>query len=177
MKKRNQTCIAIGYPTVPASHKDYPVFEVMRGLTTGDGGRFWNEIRGKRGLAYVIHTYHLPLGKGGSFLSFTGTSPDTASLTEELLLKEFRKLYEESPGKEELTYGKNYIIGNHLFAERTTAARTLALAGAEATEMDKTYVLNYTEEIQKVTTEQIREAGERYFLPGQHYKAQIQGKI
>lgn len=177
LKKRNQTCIAIGYPTVPASHKDYPVFEVMRGLTTGDGGRFWNEIRGKRGLAYVIHTYHLPLGKGGSFLSFTGTSPDTASLTEELLLKEFRKLYEESPGKEELTYGKNYIIGNHLFAERTTAARTLALAGAEATEMDKTYVLNYTEEIQKVTTEQIREAGERYFLPGQHYKAQIQGKI
>jgi len=39
-------------------------------------------INGKRGLAYVIHTYNHFYGKGGTFMSYAATSPDTAVLTE-----------------------------------------------------------------------------------------------
>jgi zinc protease len=176
VKKRSQTSTAIGYATVPAGHSDYPVFQVIRGLTTGDGGRFWNEIRGKRGLAYVIHTYNQFYGKAGTFLSYTATSPDKAGLTEELLLNEFRQIYEKPPSKEELNQGKNYITGIHLAVERTTLARTIALAEAECYGAGKDYVLNSVDNIKKVTAEKVVEVAEKYFVPGGYYKAQVKGE-
>ena len=175
-KKRSQTSTAIGYATVPSGHDDYPVLQVIRGLTTGDGGRFWNEIRGKRGLAYVIHTYNHFYGKGGTFMSYAATSPDTAALTEELLVKEFKKLYEKPPSKEELTQGKNYITGLYLAGEKTTLARTAALAEAACYGVNKDYVLQYVDNIKKVTAEKVVESAEKYFIPGAYYKAQVKGE-
>ena len=175
-KKRKQTSTLIGYVTVPRNDRDFPVFEVIRGLTTGDGGRFWNEIRGKRGLAYVIHSYHLAYGKSGKFLAYAATSPDKADLTEELLLKEYRKLYEEPPTEEHFEWARNYILGLNLVMGRTTYAKTLLLGEAEAQGSGTECVLRYKENINEVTVERLKEVAEKYFEPGKHYKVQLVGE-
>ncbi len=175
-KKRKQTSTVLGYPVVSHGHEDYSVLEVIRGIAAGDGGRFWDEIRGKRGLAYVIHACHLPYGKAGQFFAYAATSPDKAELAEELLLKEYRKLYEDPPSPEEFEWARNFILGLNLVTGRTTYLRTLALGEGEAQGAGTECVLNYKENINKVTRERFIEVSEKYFRPGKHYKVQVTGE-
>ena len=109
-------------------------------------------------------------------MSYAATSPDTAALTEELLVKEFKKLYEAPPSKEELAQGKNYITGLYLAGEKTTLARTSALAEAACYGVNKDYVLQYVDNIKKVTAEKVVEVAGKYFIPGAYYKAQVKGE-
>ena len=59
-----------------ADHDDANALELLSACSSGLGGRFFDEIRTKRGLAYVVACSALPDRAGGSFLAALATSPE-----------------------------------------------------------------------------------------------------
>ncbi|MHC5080281.1 MAG: M16 family metallopeptidase [Planctomycetota bacterium] len=175
-KPLRQTATAIGFPIVPLGHKDYEAFDVLAWMCRGDGGRFYDEIRAKRGLAYIVHAWNLGRSQGAGFVGFTATAPKAAKEAERILLEEYARFSTEPPGKEELARTKSLALGMHALPLRTGSAFLKALCVAEASGVPMERWLNYEKAVKKVTSKDIARIAKKYFDPKLRVKVQIMGK-
>ncbi len=168
-KEFSQTSTVVGYPAAAASDHDSIILDLIATLCLGDGGRFYDEIRSKRGLAYVVHAINMKRNAGGAFFGFSATAPQKAEETRNIFLNEYRKLYESPPTQEELEMNKEYCLGQRLIRQRRTSLqRALAMAEAEIDGSGFKGELQYEEQIKAVTLETVIETARKYFAPGGH---------
>ncbi len=171
-----QTATAIGFPAVPATHADFEAMDVLAWMSRGDGGRFYDEIRAKRGLAYIVHAWNLAHGKGGGFMGFTATAPESAKEAERILLEEFTRFATEPPGKEELARTQRLTLGMRALRLRTPSATLRDMALGEATGVPLERWLSYEKAVKAVTSDDIARLARKHFKPESRVKVQIKGK-
>ncbi|MCU0723973.1 MAG: insulinase family protein, partial [Planctomycetes bacterium] len=152
-----QTSTAVGFAAVPLTHPDFEAFDVLAWMSRGDGGRFYDEIRAKRGLAYVVHALNIGRSAAGAFLGFTGTSPEAAEEAERILMAEYARFAKEPPPEEELERTKSMALGMHALGLRTESAFVRALGEA-------------------VSRDDIARVAAAHFVPARRVKIQMAGK-
>ena len=112
-KKITNTYLVLGYKTVPRWHKDSYALEVINGiLGRGQSGWMFQEIRGKRGLAYEVGTQHVAERDYGYFAIYLSTGRGHVDLVKRLILEQLRKLKKIS--EKELKEAKDYVEGSYL---------------------------------------------------------------
>ena len=127
--------------------------------------RLWLEVREKRGLAYEIGSYAVPMSDGGLFVVYTGVAPSAFEQTVQVIETELDKLIAEPPSEEEVASARNLLKGNRILALESTQVRA-ELLGSET--LMRGYVSPMEEiiaHIDAVTSEDLHELAQQLFAP------------
>jgi zinc protease len=159
-----QSHLLIGLPAIKRGDPDY--FPLLVGnYSLGGGGfvsRLMKEVREKRGYAYSVYSYFLPLGQTGPFQIGLQTKKsqvnDAMKVTREVLAR----FLVEGPSEAELQAAKQNLVGS--FPLRLDSNRKIlenvAVLGFYGLPLD--YLDRYTDNVEKVTIAEIKAAFARH---------------
>jgi zinc protease len=174
-RQKAQTALAIAFPS-PARHEDARyAASLIAGVASGLGGRFFDELRDRRSLAYTVHAHSSLRRAAGMFVAYIATSPEKEEEARSGLLAEFAKLRDAEVTDGELAQAKSYALGTHAIRQQSGGA-VLAdlidawLVGTGLEELDA-----YEPRILGVTTREMRELAARYFDEGRLVEGMVRG--
>jgi zinc protease len=111
-----QAQVAIGQ--IGGTFRDplYPSLDVMNALMNGLGGRLFDELRSRRGLAYSVYGVWAPkYNYPGLFMAGGETETSQVPALVDGIEAEFRRLDSEQVSPDELTYAKDFVLNSMVF--------------------------------------------------------------
>ncbi len=163
----SQSHILIGAPGMARSDPDFfPLY--VGNYTLGGGGfvsRLMEEVREKKGLAYSVYSYFMPLKQPGAFQIGLQTKKEQAEEALQIARKTLADFIAKGPTEKELRAAKQNIIGG--FPLRIDSNRKILdyLSIIGFYDLPLTYLDDFTRNIDQVTTAQIRVAFARHIDP------------
>lgn len=163
----SQSHILIGAPGMARNDPDYFPLYVGNHILGGGGfvSRLMNEVREKRGLAYSVYSYFMPLKQPGAFQIGLQTKKDQADEALRLVRKTLAEFIASGPTDKELLAAKQNIIGG--FPLRIDSNRKILdyLSVIGFYDLPLTYLDDFTRKVEQVSVAQIREAFARHIDP------------
>ncbi|HZI28215.1 MAG TPA: pitrilysin family protein [Gemmatimonadaceae bacterium] len=121
-RDKAQTALAIGFPGPRRRDPHRYAVGSLTLIASGLGGRFFDELRDKRSLAYTVQAWATERVQAGMFTAYIATEPAREDEARQALLAEFAKLREYPVTPEELTRATHYALGSHAIAQQSGAA-------------------------------------------------------
>ena len=162
---RQQTALVYGFPGVGRGANDRYKLELFSDIVSGLGGRFFDAIREKQGLAYTVRTTNVFNTRGGALFTYTAFSPEHEAEVRAALDVEYEKVRKDGVTAEELAKAKEFAIGAHDSALQTRDAQVLEYARAVYSGAGVQSVSRYSAAIQAVTGEELKKAIQQYLDP------------
>ena len=163
----SQSHILIGTPGVARNDKDYFPLYVGNYILGGGGfvSRLMNEVREKRGLAYSVYSYFMPMQQPGAFQIGLQTKKDQADEALQIVRQTLRTFIDKGVTESELTAAKQNIIGG--FPLRIDSNKKILdyLSVIGFYQLPLTYLDDFTEKVNQVTAAQIHDAFKRRIDP------------
>jgi zinc protease len=163
----SQTHVLIGQPGMRRGDPDYFPLYVGNHILGGSGlvSLLMEEVREKRGLSYSVYSYFLPMRADGPFLMGLQTKNDQADQAREVLLTALRGFIDAGPSEKQLAAAKKNITGGFplRIAGNAKVVEYLAMIGFYGLPLD--YLDRFTDQVEAVTAEQIRDAFARRIHP------------
>lgn len=162
---KQQAVLALAYPTVPVTHPDRLLLDLLDEALSDLGSRLFIRIREEMGLAYFVGTSQFPGRAAGYFLFYLGTDPQKRQEVEAVLLDEIQNLATKGLTETEFNRARAKILAAHQF--QTQNANQLAYTAS----LDELFGLGYDfsqQQIQRLEglpLEEVNAAAARYFLP------------
>jgi zinc protease len=95
---------------------------VLAAVTSGLGGRFFEQLRDRQSLAYTVAAYPIERRMGGSFAAYIATDPAREDEAREGLLAQFAELTREPVRADELARAQAYLVGANAIAQQSGAS-------------------------------------------------------
>ena len=163
-----QAVLSLGGAGISRKDPDFiPAFVVNHILGGGSfTSRLYNEVREKRGLAYGVHSYLLPLDHTALFM--TGTQTASAHVGEALKIieAEIHRMAEEGPTEDELAKAKAYLKGSYALAFDTSSKISAALLRIQIDDLGIDYIDKRNSLIDAVTIADARRVAKRIAAGG-----------
>jgi zinc protease len=163
--RRNQTALVYGFPGSVRSMEDRAALEVLSNVVSGLGGRFFDAIREKQGLAYTVRTTSVSWAKSGAVFTYTAFSPENEQKVRDALAAEFEKLRKEGVTAEELSRAREYTAGERDIALQTRQAQVLEYARTIYSGENIQSVARYGASLRAVSPDRIRAVIQKYLNP------------
>jgi zinc protease len=162
-----QSHILLGYPGMKRGDPDYFALYVGNYVLGGGGfvSRLTEEVREKRGLAYSVYSYFLPLRQDGPFQIGLQTKREQTDQALALVRQTLKKFIQNGPTARELKAAKDNIIGGFPLRIDSNGKILDYLAVIGFYQLPLTYLDNFNKQIDKVTTAQIKDAFRRRIDP------------
>jgi zinc protease len=162
-----QSHLLLGQAGITRDDPDYFPLYVGNHILGGSGliSRLSVQIREQRGLAYSVYSYFVPMQARGPYLLGLQTRNDQAEQARSIALDTVTSFIEEGPGEDELQAAKNNITGGfplRLDSNQDIANQVLNIAFYD---LPLDYLDTYSQRVEAVTLEQIRDAFERRVDP------------
>ena len=162
-----QSHILIGAPGMARNDLDYFPLYVGNYILGGGGfvSRLMNEVREKRGLAYSVYSYFMPLKQPGAFQIGLQTKKEQADEALQVVRGTLAEFIAKGPTEKELLAAKQGIIGG--FPLRIDSNRKILdyLGIIGFYDLPLTYLDDFTRKVEQVTVTQIRSAFARHIDP------------
>ena len=162
-----QAHVLIGQPGYKRDDPDFFALLVGNQILGGGGftSRLTNEVREKRGLTYSVYSGFQPGSHAGAFTLGLQTRPDQATQAVQVAKDTLSKFVAEGPTEAELQAAKDNLMGG--FALRIDSNRKLLdnVANIAWNKLPLTYLDVWTQQIDKITTAQIKAAFQRKLQP------------
>lgn len=162
VKRKEQAHFLLGFLGVSFHHPDSYTLTVLGAALSGQGGRLFHELRDKESLAYALNFMAQPNLDPGFIGIYMGTHPDKLEKAVEAVLRELKKVKEEGLTEGEVERGKKYLIGNFEIGLQTNSAQANQMTLDELYGFGFDHYQKYSQEIQKVTKEDVNRAAKRY---------------
>ena len=162
-----QAHLLIGLPAIKRGDPDF--FPLLVGnYSLGGGGfvsRLMKEVRDKRGFAYSVHSYFMPMAQPGPFQIGLQTKKSQANEALKVVHEVLTRFLAEGPSKEELHAAKQNLTGSFPLRldSNQKILENVAVIGFFCLPLD--YLDHYAENVEKVTAEQIKAAFARHVRP------------
>ncbi len=155
------TYVVMGFKTVPRNHPDAYALEVINGiLGRGQSGRMFEEIRGKRGLAYDVGTQNIGEVTFGYFALYATIDKKNIEVVRKVMLEEVQRLKECAD--KDLQEAKEYIEGDYLLLLEDSQKMADHLLFWEHIN-DARLINDFVARIKKVTMGDVRRVVDTYF--------------
>ncbi len=158
-----QSHILIGAPGVARNDADYFPLYVGNYILGGGGfvSRLMQEVREKRGMAYSVHSYFIPMQQPGVFQIGLQTRKDQADEALSIVNVTLRKFVEQGVTEKELTAAKQNIING--FPLRIDSNKKILdyLSVIGFYNLPLTYLDDFPAKVSKVSVADIRAAFKR----------------
>lgn len=127
--------------------------------------RLTHEVREKRGLSYSVYSYFSPALHAGAFTVGLQTRPDQANQALDVARDVLARFVTDGPTEAELKAAKDHLMGG--FALRIDSNRKLLdnVANIAWNQLPLDYLDTWTQQVDKLTTAQIRAAFQRKLQP------------
>jgi zinc protease len=121
-RDKAQTALALLFPGPNRTDDARFATEMIAGVASGLGGRFFDELRDKQSLGYTVQAFASERMLAGAFVSYIATSPEKEEQARRGLLAEFAKLRETPVTAKELEQAQTYAIGTHAIRQQSGGA-------------------------------------------------------
>ena len=162
-----QSHILLGAPGMARNDPDYFPLYVGNYIFGGGGfvSRLMEEVREKRGLAYSVYSYFMPMQQPGAYQIGLQTKKEQAGEALQLARATLREFIAKGPTEKELKAAKDNIIGG--FPMRIDSNKKILeyLSVIGFYDLPLTYLDDFVGRVEKVTVAQIREAFRRHVNP------------
>jgi zinc protease len=118
-RQKAQTAMALAFPGPARGDPERFAAHLIATMASGLGGRFFDELRDKRSLAYTVHSFATERLLSGMFMAYIATSPEREQEARAGLLAEFEKLRATAVPGEELSRAQTYTIGAHAIRQQS----------------------------------------------------------
>lgn len=163
----SQSHILVGAPGMSRNDPDYFPLYVGNYILGGGGfvSRLMSEVREKRGLAYSVYSYFMPMKQPGAFQIGLQTKKEQADQALQLVRQVLGEFIAKGPTEKELVAAKQNIVGG--FPLRIDSNRKILdyLSVIGFYDMPLTYLDDFTGKVEQVTVAQIRAAFARHIDP------------
>jgi zinc protease len=148
--------------------------EMLGGVASGLGGRFFEELRDRQSLAYTVMARPYPRVAAGAFAAYIATSPAKEDLARDGLLREFARLRDTEVTLEELDRARQYAIGAWQIRQASGASVLADLADAFlwGTLED---IARYPHDLSAVTPSRMQVVARRWFDPERRIEGVVRG--
>jgi zinc protease len=158
-----QTVLSFGGMGIPRKDPDFiPAFVVNHILGGGSfSSRLYNEVREKRGLAYGVSSYLLPLDHAALFMGGTQTRSDRAGEALDIIQAEIGRMASDGPTEQELADAKAYLKGSYALRFDTSTKIAGQLLQIQLDDLGIDYIEKRNSLIDAVTLEDTRRVAKR----------------
>ncbi len=165
--KVGQSAIQFAQPGILRDDPDFYTAYVLNYITGGGTfvSRLYDEVREKRGLAYSIYSYLMPMEAGAAIMGGSGTANARAAETVATIRDVWAKFAAEGPTLSELTDAKTYLTG--AFPLRFTSSSAIAgtLVAMQEDGLGIDYIDKRNGYIEAVTFEDAKRVAKSLYQP------------
>ena len=161
-----QSTLRLGRPGIAASTADYvPLRLTSTVLGGGFSSRVNLNLREEKGYTYGASAGGRSLRDGGAIIGGADVRNEVTGAALGEYFKEYRKLGTELVSDEEMRMNKRYVAGTYLLTNQMQRAVASTLANNWLVGLPAEFLGQYVPLIEKVTPEQVRDIGRKYFSP------------
>jgi zinc protease len=174
-RDKAQTAMTLVFPAPARTDGDRFAASLIATVASGLGGRFFDELRDRRSLAYTVNAAVSEKRLAGMFVSYIATSPEKEEIARAGLLAEFAKLRERPVEAEELSRAKEYTIGSHAISQESGGAVLGEMLDAWIFGAGLHELTDYDSRVRAVTAEEMLALARRYFDPARLVEGIVRG--
>ncbi|MDF1502462.1 pitrilysin family protein, partial [Roseisolibacter sp. H3M3-2] len=174
-RAKKQTALALLFPGPSRTDPERMAAQLLAGIASGLGGRFFDELRDRRSLAYTVHAFAAPRRLAGAFGAYIATGPTQEDEARAGLLAEFARLRDEPVTAEELERAQVYALGTHAIARQGGGAVLGDMVDAWLIGEGLGALATFEARVRAVTPAAIRALAERWFDPARVVEGVIRG--
>ena len=161
-----QSYIQIGHLGGILKNPDFPALSVLNGVLNGFGGRLFNEVRSRQGLAYSVYGFWSPqYDYPGMFIAGGQTRSDATVPFIQAIFKEIEALRNTPISAAELAYAKESILNSFVFNFQEPSQTIRRLMRYEFYGYPPDYIFQYQRGIKATTIEDVRRVARKYLHP------------
>ncbi len=161
-----QSNILMGHLGGKFDNPDYPALSVLNGILNGFGGRLFNEVRSRQGLAYSVYGVWSPrFDYPGIFIAGGQTRSDATVPLIQAMMTELERLKSQAISAEELNYAKESILNSFVFNFQDPAQTLSRLMRYEYYDYPEDFIFQYQREVKAVSAEDVQRVARKYLKP------------
>ncbi|HZS82462.1 MAG TPA: pitrilysin family protein [Stellaceae bacterium] len=164
-----QSVATFGEPGIKRDDPDWYAAYLDNYILGGGGfsSRLMEEVRVKRGLAYGVYTYLVPLRESGVILGGVATRNDAVAQSIDIIREEWRRMHDDGPTAEELANAKTYLTGSFPLQFDSTGRIAGTLVQMQEDKLGIDFLDKRNALIDAVTLEDAKRVAKRLFDPAQ----------
>ena len=161
-----QSYIQMGHLGGQLNSPDYPALSVMNAVLSGFGGRLFNEVRSRQGLAYSVYAswspqYDFP----GVFVAGGQTRSDATVPFIKSVLGELEKVRTQPVATSELAFAKDSVLNSFIFNFQDPSQTLSRLLRYEYFGYPKDFIFQYRKAIEATSIADIQRVAKTYLQP------------
>ncbi|MDX2231728.1 MAG: pitrilysin family protein [Leptolyngbyaceae cyanobacterium bins.349] len=161
-----QSSIQIGHLGGQLNNPDYAALSVMNGVLNGFGGRLFNEVRSRQGLAYSVYASWRPsFDYPGVFLAGGQTRSDATVPFIRSVLNEIEKIRTTPITDKELAYAKDTVLNSFIFNFQDPAQTLSRLLRYDYFGYPKDFIFQYRKGVETTTIADVQRVAQTHLKP------------
>jgi zinc protease len=162
----SQSTVLLGHLGGTLDSPDYAALRVMNGVLNGFGGRLFNQIRSKQGLAYSVYaSWDANFDYPGLFIAGGQTrSTATVSLIQ-ALRSEIDRIRTSAITPAELAYAKDSALNGFVFNFQDAGQTLWRLLRYDYFDYPSDFIFRFQQEIEATTIEDVQRVAQTYLKP------------
>jgi zinc protease len=161
-----QSSILVGHLGGDFRNPDYPALSVLNGVLNGFGGRLFNDLRSRQGLAYSVYGYWSPqYDYAGTFTAGGQTKSETTVPFVRSLLAEIERVRTTPISEQELNYAKDSILNSFVFNFEDPNQTLSRLMRYEYFGYPEDFIFQYQKAVKATTIQDVQRAAQKYLKP------------
>lgn len=163
-----QSDVRIGHLGGLFSSPDYPPLSVLNEVLNGFGGRLYNQVRSRLGLAYSVYSYwSARFDYPGLFIAGGQTRTEATVDFIQAIRQELDGLREAPIKPQELQYAKDVVLNSFVFSFQTPAQILSRLMRYEYYGYPSDFLFTYRDQVDAVTIAEVQRVAQTYLQPEQ----------
>jgi len=163
-----QSYIHIGHIGGELSNQYHASMSVLNEVLNGFGGRLFNEIRSRQGLAYSVYAFWSPrYDHNGLFIGGGQTRSEATVPFVQAMYKEIEKIRSEPITEQELAFAKDSVLNSFVFNFQTPGQTLSRLIRYEYYNYPSDFVFQYRDGVENTTVENVLAAAQANLKPEQ----------
>ncbi|WP_395939584.1 M16 family metallopeptidase [Anabaena sp. FACHB-1237] len=161
-----QSSVFLGHLGGKFDSPDYPALDVMNGVLNGFGGRLFNELRSRQGLAYTVYGLWSPrLDYPGMFIAGGQTRSDGTVQFIKSLKSEITRIQNQKISEKELNYAKESTLNSFVFNFQDPSQTLSRLMRYEYYGYPSDFLFRYEKAIKNTTIADVQRVAKKYLQP------------
>jgi predicted Zn-dependent peptidase len=162
-KDKKQAFLVAGFPTVPLTHPDRVVLDLIDEACSDMASRFFEVIREKHGLAYSVGATQVLGMCPGLFAFYLSTAPEKLDFAQAELVKEIHALAAAGLTDAEVERARKTWIGKQAMQQQHSAGMAHVCALDELYGLGCNHSSEVLERVRGITPAEVKEVCARYF--------------
>lgn len=161
-----QSYVLLGHLGGLFNSPDYAALDVLNGVLNGFGGRLFNEVRSRQGLAYSVYGSWSPrYDYPGIFVAGGQTRSDATVPFIQGIFAEIKRIQNEPVTAQELAFAKDSVLNSFVFNFEDPGQTLSRLMRYEYYGYPADFLLRYRRQVEATTVADVQRVARTYLKP------------